>query len=55
MAAGEGQDLTFPRPAVDFLFLPPASLAVIKTHAAMFIEKKELLQEGIWIIFFLHE
>lgn len=54
-AAGQGQDLTLPRPAVGFLFPPPASLAVIKTHAAMFIEEKELLQEGIGIIFFLHE
>lgn len=55
MAAEQGQDLVFPRRAVDFLFLPLASLAVIKTDTAMFIKKKELLQEGLGIISFLHE
>lgn len=38
---------------MDFLFLPLTSLAVIKTYTAMFIKKKELLQEGIGIISFL--
>ena len=55
MAAEQGRDLAFPRRAIDFLFLPLASLAVIKIYTAMFIKKKELLQEGIGIISFLHE
>lgn len=53
MAAGQRWDLAFPRCAVDFLFPLLASLSVIRTCTAMFIKKKELLQEGIWIISFL--
>lgn len=55
MAAEQGRDLSFPRRAIDFLFLPLVSLAVIKTYTAVFIKKKEVLQEGIGIISVLHE